>query len=223
MNTHNQEFLFRDDPELVAELEGIRQKEEARLKYEEARKAAWYDGTPFPEDEQKYYAVTNDCPRPKERERINAEYREWYGEHSEWRKHATHALRATKLGRKVGRREPILKIYARARTTEVIYCHWCKGLTPASDRAVDHILPLARGGDHTAKNLCVCCWSCNQAKSDQLPQEFLQAIKTSRKHNLAIRRRVLENQFQLEFETPRPSRRKPPQKATQLTLVRLRA
>jgi 5-methylcytosine-specific restriction endonuclease McrA len=146
-----------------------------------------------------------------------------YPEHSEWRKHATHALRARKLGRKVGRREPILKVYARSRSAEVLYCHWCKGLTAMADRAVDHIVPLARGGDHTARNLCICCWSCNQAKSDQLPQDFLQVIKPIRKHNLAVRRRGLEKQLSLEFEALAPRRRKPLQKATQLTLVRLQA
>jgi 5-methylcytosine-specific restriction endonuclease McrA len=218
-----QEFLFPDDLELVAELHAISQSKDERLEYAAARKAAWYAGTPFPEDERKWYAFTNDYPRPKERERIQAEYREWYADHSEWRKHSTHARRARSLGRTVGRREPILRVYARARAAEVLYCHWCKRLTPSDDRAVDHIVPLARGGNHTAKNLCICCWSCNQAKGAQAPQDFLEAIKGTRKHNLSVRRRGLESQLRLEFDAEAPHRRKLPRRATQLTLVRLRA
>src|SRR5437773_1787371 len=94
MAASDQEFLFQDDPELVAELRDICEKQEARVHYEEVRKAAWYAGTPFPEDERKYYAFINDHPRPKERERRNAEYREWYSEHSEWKKQYVHARRA---------------------------------------------------------------------------------------------------------------------------------
>ena len=61
--------------------------------YEAARKEAWYSGRPFPEDENKWYAFTNDCPHGlKEKERVRAEYREWYFDHSEWRLHATESL-----------------------------------------------------------------------------------------------------------------------------------
>jgi 5-methylcytosine-specific restriction endonuclease McrA len=223
MSESPQEFLFQDDAELVSELRAIRQRQVERLQYEEARKVAWYAGTPFPEDELKYRAFSTDYPRDKERERMNAEYREWYAEHSEWKKQYVHAQRAQKLGRKVGDRGPILRVYARARSVEMLYCHWCKRSTPVEERAVDHIIPLARGGNHTARNLCICCWSCNQAKSDRLPEDYLESIKLTRKRNLAIRRHGLERQLQFEFVDSVSRRRRPPQRATQLTLVRLRA
>jgi hypothetical protein len=47
MSANQQETLFQDDPELVAELRAIPQRQEEHLKYEEARKVAWYAGTPF--------------------------------------------------------------------------------------------------------------------------------------------------------------------------------
>jgi 5-methylcytosine-specific restriction endonuclease McrA len=223
MSASHQEFLFRDEPELIAELRDIQLRQEQRQQYEEARKAAWYAGNPLPEDERKWYAFTYDCPRPRERARIQSEYREWYAEHSEWKKYYVHARRAGELGRKVGRRDAMLRVYARARTALVLYCHWCKKLTPVDEREVDHVVPLAKGGDHVAGNLCICCWSCNQIKRDRLPEEFREFIKATRNRNLTIRRRGLERQLQLEFLAPPAPRRIPPRKATQLTLVRLRA
>jgi len=47
MSANQEEILFQDDPELVAELRAIRQKQEEHLKYEDARKAARHAGTPF--------------------------------------------------------------------------------------------------------------------------------------------------------------------------------
>jgi hypothetical protein len=59
-----QEFLFQDDLDLVAGLHAVRQSEGEGLQYAAARKAARYAGTSFPEDERKWYAFANDCPRP---------------------------------------------------------------------------------------------------------------------------------------------------------------
>jgi 5-methylcytosine-specific restriction endonuclease McrA len=223
MSTGPQECLFRDDPDVMADLHEIELRQQEKREYEEARKAAWYAGTPFPEDELKWRAFTDDYPQGRERERLQSEYREWYAEHSEWKKYYVQARRADELGRKIGRRDTILRVYARARAALVLYCHWCKRLTPADEREVDHILPLTKGGDHVAGNLCICCWSCNQAKSDRVPEEFREYIKATRNRNLTIRRRGLERQLQLAFLAAPSTRRKPPRKATQLTLVRLRA
>jgi hypothetical protein len=133
-----QAILFQDDDEFKArmrELENERRELEA---YETAQKEAWYSGRPFPEDEAKFAAYTNDSPRPKQRERINARYREWYWDHSEWRKHWSHARRARELGGLVGNRDAILRVYARTRSTDPIPCHWCQCVTlEADEREVD--------------------------------------------------------------------------------------
>jgi hypothetical protein len=192
-----------------------------RERYDAERKAAWYRGEPFPEDESKWYAFINDCPRPRERERGNAALREWYWQHSEWKKHAVHKRRALTLGQKVGKREPILRVYERAKLAEPIPCFWCKRITDVDEREVDHLLPLTRGGDHTAKNLRICCITCNQIKKDMLPEEFSAIIKPQRKANESLRRRGLQSQLELQFEPVR-NPRKGPRKATQLTLVKLR-
>jgi 5-methylcytosine-specific restriction endonuclease McrA len=225
MSEYDQGFLFSDDPELLAEWHALREKQEEKRSYEGARKEAWYSGCPFPEDRKKWYAFTNNHPHSlKEKERVRAEYREWYFEHSEWRSHATESLRARKLGRRVGKRAAILKVYARAREAKEIQCYWCKRQTTfPAEREVDHMVPLTRGGDHTAKNLCISCRSCNQAKSDRMPDEFMKSIRPLRMENLSRLRRGLQDQLLLEFAELPTIKRKTPRRATQLTLLKLRA
>lgn len=224
MSECDQGFLFGDDPELLAEWNALRERQEARRLFEVARKEAWYSDRPFPEDEKKWYAFKNDYPhRPKDKERVRAEYREWYFGHSEWRQHATESLRARQLGRRVGKRDAILKVYTRARGEAAILCHWCKRVTAPDDREVDHIVPLTRGGHHTAKNLTISCRNCNQMKSDQMPDEFTRSIRLLRAENISRQRRGLQDQLVLEFAELPPIKRKMPRRATQLTLLKLRA
>ena len=224
MSECDQGFLFSYDPELLAEWHALREKQEERRLFEVARKEAWYSGCPFPEDQKKWYAFTNDCPRSlEEKERIRAEYREWYFDHAEWRLHATESLRARQLGGRVGKRDAILRVYTKARAEAVIACHWCKRLTTPGEREVDHILPLTRGGHHTARNLTIVCRNCNQAKSDQMPDEFMRSIRPLRIENMSRLRRGLQDQLVLEFAELPPIIRKAPQRATQLTLLKLRA
>ncbi|MFG1302696.1 HNH endonuclease [Xanthobacter autotrophicus] len=36
----------------------------------------------------------------------------------------------------------------------------------------DHVVPVARGGEHTDDNLVTACFSCNRTKRDRTPQEM---------------------------------------------------
>ncbi len=47
-------------------------------------------------------------------------------------------------------------------------CAYCREFIPRPRRAVDHLVPLARGGAHRAENLVPSCQSCNLRKSDSL-------------------------------------------------------
>ncbi len=49
-------------------------------------------------------------------------------------------------------------------------CHYCGCKT--SRLTFDHIIPLAKGGTHSADNLVMACGPCNSSKSDRDPIEF---------------------------------------------------
>ena len=135
-----------------------------------ARKAAWDAGKPFPEDEAKWAAAHCDLINARSRE----SYRQCYadGEGSAYYLNNSARYRAEKLGCKIGRRGPLLARYQLARTPGSIPCYWCKYLTKPGERHVDHLRPLARGGEHSAGNLRITCIDCNLSKGDSMPAEF---------------------------------------------------
>jgi 5-methylcytosine-specific restriction endonuclease McrA len=66
----------------------------------------------------------------------------------------------------------IKAIYRRAREVKNVKCYLCGELIPMGDRHVDHIVPLAKGGAHTASNLAVACAKCNESKGSKHPNEI---------------------------------------------------
>jgi hypothetical protein len=53
-------------------------------------------------------------------------------------------------------------------------CHYCKAaLTLEGPWHVEHMVPLALGGDHAPGNLVAACAPCNLAKSDRTALEFV--------------------------------------------------
>lgn len=49
---------------------------------------------------------------------------------------------------------------------------WCGRVLQASEITLDHVIPLRRGGVHTANNLRVACRRCNQRKGTKLLEEL---------------------------------------------------
>lgn len=47
------------------------------------------------------------------------------------------------------------------------YCH-----KPSKRLEQDHVLPLSRGGNHTASNIVPACRTCNASKHDKTPEEW---------------------------------------------------
>ena len=48
-------------------------------------------------------------------------------------------------------------------------CTYCQKVLSGADATVDHIIPLAKGGDRLALgNLVACCRSCNSSKKDRI-------------------------------------------------------
>lgn len=60
-----------------------------------------------------------------------------------------------------------------ARSRRTIPCYWCGQPTKSiTDRHVDHVIPLSKGGLNISYNLCIACKSCNLHKSSKHPNEF---------------------------------------------------
>lgn len=47
------------------------------------------------------------------------------------------------------------------------YCGWVPPATGVEGLTLDHVVPVARGGDNSRDNLVTCCFSCNQEKADR--------------------------------------------------------
>lgn len=54
------------------------------------------------------------------------------------------------------------------------FCHYCEEFVDSSERTVDHVIPLSRGGTHSVSNLVMACGSCNYSKQGRTPEEFLE-------------------------------------------------
>jgi 5-methylcytosine-specific restriction endonuclease McrA len=99
---------------------------------------------------------------------------------SEWNKHGAGRRRAERLGCEIGDRVAILEIYRRAGQLDPVSCQWCGiVISKPSHRHVDHIIPLSRGGTHSAETLCIMCTRCNLSKHDMMPQEFMRKLKVA--------------------------------------------
>lgn len=50
-------------------------------------------------------------------------------------------------------------------------CYMCGRDIGQRELVLDHVIPLARGGEHSEKNLRVACRFCNARKGNKLPSE----------------------------------------------------
>ena len=53
------------------------------------------------------------------------------------------------------------------------HCAYCGCQTKRKHRQVEHVMPLAKGGTHTADNIVMSCSRCNSAKGAKLPLQWL--------------------------------------------------
>ncbi len=51
-------------------------------------------------------------------------------------------------------------------------CHYCGRTFPPGELTMDHLVPLARGGQSTKGNIVPCCKECNTKKRSLLPVEW---------------------------------------------------
>lgn len=141
------------------ELDQKRERYWAEPEVARAKQRAFYHQNPEP-----YRTATADWE--KRNPGKVAEHRQTEGykiRHREWE----HRRRATKRNTQVGSvgYESILAEHG-------MVCHICGGcIETMSDLHFDHVVPLARGGTHTAENIRPSHARCNLAKHTHLPEE----------------------------------------------------
>ena len=68
-------------------------------------------------------------------------------------------------------------VYEWASSRNTTRCPYCgEKTTDPTKRHVDHVVPLALGGDSSFENLVIACASCNQKKSAKDPVEFAREV-----------------------------------------------
>lgn len=55
-----------------------------------------------------------------------------------------------------------------AKAKPVATCYWCQARFASYGIHFDHIIPLSKGGEHSVRNLCTSCPTCNLSKSNKL-------------------------------------------------------
>jgi len=69
-------------------------------------------------------------------------------------------------------------------------CVYCGAPLALEFATIDHVFPVARGGDQSPGNLVVACAPCNRLKGDMLPQEFFLRFPWAGQNFLAYARVV---------------------------------
>ena len=82
--------------------------------------------------------------------------------------------RAAQKQATVGDPKAVVAVYRRAKAKQLLPCCYCGKQTLPGDRHVDHIVPLAKGGPHSAENLCIACAGCNLSKGTKTAEEFME-------------------------------------------------
>ncbi len=103
---------------------------------------------------------------------LRAYQRKWRVEHPEttraWRAANPEKARAQKLRRRAVGHIGSADVKAVLEASDHV-CAYC--LRPG--KTIDHVLPVSRGGTNHLANLVVACGSCNSAKRDTTPLEFV--------------------------------------------------
>ena len=69
-------------------------------------------------------------------------------------------------------------------------CVYCGAPLALDIATLDHVFPLAKGGDQSPGNLVVACAPCNRLKGDMLPHEFFLRYPAAGQNFLAYARVV---------------------------------
>jgi len=98
--------------------------------------------------------------------------RRWSAKHPAKMVAITAKRRALKRRATVGDPKAIAAVYEKARSLRRVRCTYCGKYPKVGERHVDHVIPLARGGAHSAENLRIACACCNLRKRTKTAEEF---------------------------------------------------
>jgi 5-methylcytosine-specific restriction endonuclease McrA len=106
-------------------------------------------------------------------ERVQAQVKRWIEEnperHRERRQDRQHRRRARMYAAGIERIDPV-EIYER----DGWRCHICGKRVAKKDATLDHLTPIARGGDHTKLNVRLAHRTCNVKRGvDRIPAQLL--------------------------------------------------
>lgn len=147
----------RDHPEWV------KAYHEKRKLTEREKLRAWERGR----DREKKNAK-NRRYKERNREKMSAQQRDYYRRHPEKVIQAVEMRRARIAGAEVS--DFTRADWERIKVLWNFQCAYC-GCTPDL-LTKDHVVPLARGGNHTASNIVPACHRCNSGKKDKLLSEW---------------------------------------------------
>lgn len=74
----------------------------------------------------------------------------------------------------------------------VIQCVYCWAISAPEDCAIDHIVPLSRGGALGLENIGFLCAACNDRKGQMLPEEYTELLQFLDRQSPTMRRDVLD-------------------------------
>lgn len=95
---------------------------------------------------------------------------EWGKRNPEKRLEYVHRRRARRLGGSVNNTAPAFYMFVRSK--KKIPCYYCGKIISGKSAHVDHVIALAKSGNHSSENLCASCPPCNQSKHDKSLSEW---------------------------------------------------
>jgi len=103
----------------------------------------------------------------KEKHKVLDANKKWAKENPETKLEIAQRRRARRLNATISP-EKISAWMTRVKSKEFARCYYCRERFRTTKIHFDHIVPLAKGGQHSLGNICVSCASCNLRKGTNL-------------------------------------------------------
>jgi 5-methylcytosine-specific restriction endonuclease McrA len=101
-------------------------------------------------------------------------YAEWRSQYSAKNRDKANISNRIRYGRlsKVKTDPNAYKFYEFVRSKKSIPCYYCGKRISGKEAHIDHVIALAKDGNHASENLCASCPKCNWRKNAKLPSEL---------------------------------------------------